>query len=63
VTCHRGALMLGRPWSTRVLRYMATHDEPRTHRHGHLVQPLVSARVSGGGLSRTAETGMVLNAT
>jgi len=51
-------------WSTRVLRYMATHDaSPADTAMAILVQPLVSARVSGGGLSRTAESDMVLNAT
>jgi pyruvate,water dikinase len=51
-------------WSTRVLRYMATHDAgPADTAMAVLVQPLVSARVSGGGLSRTADGDMVLNAT
>src|SRR5437899_6734375 len=51
-------------WSTRVLRYMATHDaSPADTAMAILVQPLVSARVSGGGLSRTADGDMVLNAT
>src|ERR1700687_3428633 len=51
-------------WSTRVLRYMATHDaSPADTAMAILVQPLVSSRVSGGGLSRTAEADMVLNAT
>lgn len=51
-------------WSTRVLRYMATHGaSPAETAMGVLVQPLVAARVSGGGLSRTAEDEMVLNAT
>jgi phosphoenolpyruvate synthase/pyruvate phosphate dikinase len=51
-------------WSTRVLRYMATHDaSPADTAMAILVQPLVSARVAGGGLSRTAEGDMVLNAT
>ena len=52
------------PWSTRVLRYMATHGaSPADTAMAVLVQPLVSARVAGGGLSRTAEEKMVLNAT
>ncbi|MGZ5648603.1 MAG: PEP/pyruvate-binding domain-containing protein [Usitatibacter sp.] len=43
-------------WSTRVLRYMATHDaSPADTAMAILVQPLVSARVAGGGLSRTTE--------
>ncbi len=51
-------------WSTRVLRYMATHDaSPADTAMAILVQPLVSARVSGGGLSRTADGDMILNAT
>ena len=51
-------------WSTRVLRYMATHDaSPADTAMAILVQPLVSARVAGGGLSRTADGEMVLNAT
>jgi pyruvate,water dikinase len=51
-------------WSTRALRYMATHDaSPADTAMAILVQPLVSARVSGGGLSRTAEADLVLNAT
>src|SRR5437899_2484163 len=51
-------------WSTRVLRYMATHDaSPSDTAMAVLVQLLVSARVSGGGLSRTADGDMVLNAT
>src|SRR5450755_4690440 len=51
-------------WSTRVLRYMATHDaSPADTAMAVLVQPLVSAGVAGGGLSRTADGDMVLNAT
>ena len=51
-------------WSTRVLRYMATHDaSPADTAMALLVQPLVAARVSGGGLSRTSDGDMVLNAT
>ena len=50
-------------WSTRVLRYMATHDPPADTAMAVLVQPLVSARIAGGGLSRTADGDMVLNAT
>jgi pyruvate,water dikinase len=50
-------------WSTRALRYMATHDlDPADTAMALIVQPLVSARVSGGGLSRTAEGDMVVNA-
>lgn len=51
-------------WSTRALRYMATHDvNPADTAMAVLVQPLVSARVAGGGLSRSADGDMVLNAT
>jgi pyruvate,water dikinase len=50
-------------WSTRALRYMATHDlDPADTAMALIVQPLVAARVSGGGLSRTAEGEMVINA-
>jgi pyruvate, water dikinase len=51
-------------WSTRVLRYMATHDaSPAETAMAVLVQPLVSARVAGGGLSRAVDDDMILNAT
>jgi len=51
-------------WSTRVLRYMATHDaSPVDTAMAVLVQPLVPARVSGGGLSQSANGDMVINAT
>ena len=50
-------------WSTRALRYMATRDlDPADTAMALIVQPLVAARVSGGGLSRTAEGEMVINA-
>jgi pyruvate,water dikinase len=50
-------------WSTRALRYMATHGlDPADTAMALLVQPLVAARASGGGLSRTAEGEMVINA-
>jgi len=51
-------------WSTRALRYMATHAlDPADTAMALIVQPLVGARVSGGGLSRTAEGDMLVNAT
>jgi pyruvate, water dikinase len=51
-------------WSTRALRYMATHDsDPADTAMAILIQPLVAAIASGGGLSRTAEGGMLLSAT
>src|SRR2546422_867803 len=43
-------------WSTRALRYMATHGlDPADTAMALLLQPLVPARAAGGGLSRTAE--------
>lgn len=51
-------------WSTRALRYMAGHGiDPAETAMGVLVQHLVAARVSGGGLSRTATGEMALSAT
>ena len=51
-------------WSTRALRYMATHDtDPADTAMGLIIQPLVQARASGGGLSQTAEGEMLLSAT
>jgi pyruvate,water dikinase len=51
-------------WAPRALRYMATHDvNPAETAMAVLVQPLVAARASGGGLSRTADGGMLLSAT
>jgi pyruvate,water dikinase len=51
-------------WSTRALRYMATHAiDPADTAMAVLVQPLVAARAAGGGLSRSAEGNMLINAT
>jgi pyruvate,water dikinase len=51
-------------WSTRALRYMATHDvDPADTAMGLLMQPLVPAVASGGGLSQTAEGSMLISAT
>ncbi len=51
-------------WSTRALRYMATHGlNPADTAMALIVQPLVAARVSGGGLSRTADCEMLVNAS
>lgn len=51
-------------WSTRALRYMATHDlDPADTAMALLIQPLVAARAAGGGLSQTADGGMLINAT
>jgi pyruvate, water dikinase len=50
-------------WSTRALRYMATHDvDPAGTAMALILQPLVPARAAGGGLSRTADGGMLVNA-
>ena len=54
----------GALWATRALRYMATHDiDPADTAMGILVQPLISARASGGGLSEAADGTMTLSAT
>lgn len=54
----------GALWATRALRYMATHDlDPADTAMAILVQPLIEADVSGGGLSQTADGGMLLSAT
>jgi pyruvate, water dikinase len=54
----------GALWATRALRYMATHDiDPADTAMAILVQPLVSAKASGGGLSQSAEGSMILSAT
>ena len=51
-------------WSTRVLRYMATHDlHAADTAMALLIQPLVRANVSGGGLSQNANGEMVISAT
>jgi pyruvate,water dikinase len=51
-------------WSTRALRYMATHDlDPADTAMALLVQPLVAARTAGGALSRTSEDAVLINAT
>lgn len=51
-------------WSTRALRYMATHDvDPADTAMALLIQPLVEARAAGGALSRTAEGKLLINAT
>jgi pyruvate,water dikinase len=50
-------------WSTRALRYFATHGlDPAQTAMGLVVQPLIRARCAGGGLSRTAEGDMLVNA-
>ena len=51
-------------WSTRALRYMAGHSmDPADTAMALIIQPLVAARVSGGGLSRTPDGDMLLSAT
>ena len=51
-------------WTTNVRRYMSTNAlSPGDTAMSVLVQPLVSARASGGGLSKTAENEMVISAT
>jgi pyruvate,water dikinase len=51
-------------WAPRALRYMATHGvDPADTAMALLIQPLVAARAAGGGLSRTAEGHMLINAT
>ena len=51
-------------WAPRILRYMMNHDaSPADTAMGVLVQPLVAASISGGGLSKTADGDMLINAT
>ncbi len=51
-------------WATRALRYMATHNlDPAETGMGLIIQPLVNAKISGGGLSKTSEGDMLINAT
>jgi pyruvate,water dikinase len=54
----------GALWATRALRYMATHGlDPADTAMAILVQPLVAAEASGGGLSQMADGRMLLSAT
>ena len=51
-------------WTTNARRSMAQHDlDPSDTAMAVLVQPLVAARASGGGLSETADGHMTLSAT
>jgi pyruvate, water dikinase len=51
-------------WTTQARRYMANHGlNPAATAMAVLIQPLVAARASGGGLSETAEGNMLLSAT
>ena len=51
-------------WTTNARRYMDNHAmSPADTAMAVLVQPLVHARAAGGGLSETADGGMVISAT
>lgn len=51
-------------WASRARKYMDGHGlTPADSAMGLLIQPLVDARASGGGLSRIADGGMLLSAT
>ncbi len=51
-------------WTTNARRYMDNHGlSPAETAMAVLVQPLVDARAAGGGLSETAEGGMLISAT
>ncbi|MFN3659144.1 MAG: PEP/pyruvate-binding domain-containing protein [Pseudolabrys sp.] len=51
-------------WTSHARRYMENHGlSPADTAMGVLIQPLVPARVSGGGLSETAEGQMLISAT
>lgn len=51
-------------WTTNARRYMNNHGlSPSDTAMAVLIQPLVAARVSGGGLSETAEGQMLISAT
>jgi pyruvate,water dikinase len=51
-------------WTTNARRYMANHGlNPSSTAMAVLIQPLVDARASGGGLSETADGHMLLSAT
>lgn len=51
-------------WTSNARRYMTNHDlNPADTAMAVLIQPLVAARASGGGLSETAEGHMLLSAT
>ncbi len=51
-------------WTSNARRYMANHAlNPADTAMAVLIQPLIAAKASGGGLSRTAEGNMLLSAT
>ncbi len=54
----------GALWSSRAMRYMEGQElSPSDTAMGVLVQTLVDARASGGGMSQTANGGMTISAT
>jgi pyruvate,water dikinase len=51
-------------WTTNARRYMENHDlNPADTAMAVLIQPLIAARASGGGLSETADGQMLISAT
>jgi pyruvate, water dikinase len=51
-------------WTSHARRYMENHDlSPADTAMGVLIQPLIAARASGGGLSETAGGQMLISAT
>src|SRR5215472_15877903 len=51
-------------WTSNARRYMANHGlDPASTAMAVLIQPTIAARASGGGLSETADGGMLLSAT
>src|SRR5438132_7596219 len=51
-------------WTTNAGRYMENHAlSPADTAMAVLIQPLIAARASGGGLSETADGGMLISAT
>ncbi len=51
-------------WTSHARRYMENYElSPADTAMGVLIQPLISARASGGGLSETAEGQMLISAT
>ena len=51
-------------WTSHARRYMENHElSPADTAMGVLIQPLIAAKASGGGLSETAEGQMLISAT
>jgi pyruvate, water dikinase len=51
-------------WTSNARRYMENHGlDPASTAMAVLIQPTIAARASGGGLSETAEGGMLISAT